>query len=104
MDVPSYDLMQLLSSFVGGIIIMAYVLWPSNEFFKGQHWARTIVYGFVVAVIALFVIVFRQPGSISEFVATLLSGCLIGMVLAPFILRHRKTRQEKIQQINNPPL
>ena len=89
-DVPSYDLMQLLSSFIGGMVLMIYVLWPGNEFFKGQNLLRTVVYGCVVMLIALIVVVLRRPDALNEFVATIISGGLVGMMLAPFILKWRK--------------
>jgi hypothetical protein len=86
--IPSYDLLQLLSSFIGGVLILAYLLWPGNEVLKGQAWGRTIRYILLVIVIALVVVWLRDPGSYNEFVATILSGGLIGMMIAPFFLNH----------------
>jgi len=86
-DVPSYDLMQLISTFIGGIILLIYILWPTNHFVKGQDWFKTFKYCSVVLLISLTILFLRDANTQSEFIATILSGGLIGMMLAPFVLK-----------------
>jgi hypothetical protein len=86
-DVPSYDLMQLISTFIGGIVLMIYVLWPTNEFFKGHNWYKSLRYAGVVSFIAGIVFIFRRADTQSEVIATVISGVLIGMIIAPVFLR-----------------
>jgi len=89
-DVPCYDLMQLISTFIGGIIILVYILWPSNQFIKDQDWKKTIRYCTFVLAITFVILILRDADSQNEFIATSLSGGLIGMMIAPFFLKFKK--------------
>ena len=91
-SVPSYDLMQLVSTFIGGIIIMIYVLWPSNYLLKDQDWKKSLKYFAVVFSVMVSIVFIRNANTQSEYIATILSGGLIGMMVAPFVLKYKKTR------------
>lgn len=91
-DVPSYDLMQLISTFIGGIIIMIYILWPSNYLLKDQDWKKSLRYFVVVFIVMVSIVFIRNANTQSEYIATILSGGLIGMMVAPFVLKDKKAR------------
>jgi len=91
-DVPTYDLMQLISTFIGGVVILIYVLWPTNHFLKGQDWKKSFKYITVIFIVMVSVVFLRNANTQSEYIATIISGGLIGMIVTPFILKRIKVK------------
>lgn len=86
-SIPSYDLMQLLSTLVGGLIIFLVVIWPNENRITLKSLNKTVLYTSVVLLTTLIIMALRGITNQSEFIATTLAGMLIGMMLAPFILK-----------------
>jgi len=86
-SIPSYDFMQLISTLTGGFVILLVIVWPGRDQFEWRHFLKPLKYVTVVLLISILVMLLRGVSNLNEFIATSISGTLIGMMIAPFILR-----------------
>lgn len=100
--IPSYDFMQLLSSAFGALLIALVILWPADQKFSFRSYQKPLRYIFAVMTIALLIVILRGADTQSEFIATSISGGLIGMMVVPFLLKKStfnfKLEKEKISE------
>jgi membrane-bound metal-dependent hydrolase YbcI (DUF457 family) len=103
--IPSYDFMQLLSSGIGALIIAFVVLWPADQKFSVRTYRKPFRYIFLVMTVALLILILRGANTQSEFIATSISGGLIGMMVVPLFLKKFKfnldLQKEKISKETN---
>ena len=92
-EVHNYELGQLLSSLVGGIAILFAII--SNPFQKinKKTLLSVFVYWVLVLTILLLVLYFRNVSDMNEFIATTISGGLIGLIGASLIIRKIKLQK-----------
>lgn len=86
-SIPCYDLMQLLSTLVGGMIVLLVFIWPLHAPDHDFKLRKTIKYVTVVFIVAVLTMIFRGVSNQNEFIATSIAGTLIGLIAAPFILQ-----------------
>lgn len=87
--IPGYDFMQLLSTLIGGMVILSVLIWPVNYKLTWKDCAGTFSYlGWILSV-DLLVIWLHGIQDLSEFIATSISGWLIGLVLVSVVLGRR---------------
>ena len=99
-SIPSYDFMQLLSTAFGGLIIVLVVLWPEKSPEARKSNRKALTYLITVFTISLVVMVFRGISNQSEFIATAISGMLIGMIVAPLFLKRKQMVLSAKNKIN----
>ena len=90
-SMKAYYLMQILSSVIGGLIILVvtawyYPAWKNRAILKIKHWQKTLQYLLVVMLVCFTVMILRGIENLNEFVATAIAGALIGLMAATFIL------------------
>ena len=88
-SIPSYDFMQLLSTLIGGLIVIVVILWPHSQQISFRSLQRTLLYLAVVLSCSVLVMFLRGVSNQNEFIATSIAGTLIGMIIAPLILSKR---------------
>lgn len=86
-EIPSYDFMQLLSSGFGALIILTVILWPAGQKFSFSSYRKPLRYISMLICTAIIILVLRGADTQSEFIATSISGMLIGMILVPLFFR-----------------
>lgn len=80
------DLAQTLSTLFGGIVILLALLLPPNDTFNKSLFLQKIKYWSLVFSILSITLFLRNMSSLGDFVATFISGGLIGLIVAPILL------------------
>lgn len=85
---------QLLSSLLGGIVVLICSCAPSLDKIRKQKFIYISIYWGLVGIIALLILVLRGNLNISIFIATSIAGGLIGMMLAPVLMKWLKIERK----------
>ncbi|MEX1001659.1 MAG: DUF4184 family protein [Crocinitomicaceae bacterium] len=85
-----HDVAQLASSLIGGLGILAVLIIPFNQRFNLKLFLTKMMYWGFVGLILIIVLIIRNGNSIGDFIATFISGGLIGMILTPFCIKWLK--------------
>lgn len=85
-ELPLHDFIWLLSSIIGLFIVMAYFLKLSSFQLLSSERGKSIIYWVLVFTIMLIVLILRDVNSMNVFIATSISGTLIGMIVTPLLL------------------
>lgn len=93
------DLGQMLSSIFGGVFILLVLVWPVKQEVSQNVLRRKITYWILVATITFAILLLRNGSGLGDFVATFISGGLIGLLLTPSLMKLVKLRKhdESIQ-------
>ncbi|MFT5822799.1 MAG: hypothetical protein ACI8ZM_004056 [Crocinitomix sp.] len=93
------DLAQMLSSIFGGIFILLVLVWPVKREVPMNVLRRKITYWILVATITFAILLLRNGDGLGDFVATSISGALIGLLITPSLMKlvKLKNNDEPIQ-------
>ncbi len=91
-SIPVYELLQQLSTVIGGLIIIYVVLkLPAEKEFKRER--SIFLYWFYVGIITLFIVAIRalvglknHSFTFEDLIMTIISGWLLGLILTPKIM------------------
>ncbi|MCB9224805.1 MAG: DUF4184 family protein [Crocinitomicaceae bacterium] len=89
----NHDIAQILSSIIGGILILISVA-DLNQLFAWRINLRSTIYWLLVGVIMVFTIFIRDVQNISDIIATSIAGGLLGLMTAPFIIKRLNLEPE----------
>lgn len=81
------DLLQLVSTLMGGIAILLVLIWPQKQEVSTAVVKRKVIYWFSVFSIMVIILMLRNGQSVGDFVATSISGGLIGLFLTPHLMK-----------------
>lgn len=87
------DFLQALSTVVGGLIILLALVWPQKNDISSAALRRKTIYWFCVMMILIVIIFLRDIQNLGDFVATFISGGLIGLLITPLILKQLKPKK-----------
>lgn len=85
---------QHLSTLFGGAFIILALLWPVKREVSQAILRRKIIYWFLVMFITSLVLLIRNGQGLGDFIATSIAGGLIGLMLAPLIMKRIKPTKE----------
>lgn len=88
------DIGQLVSSAFGALFILAVLVWPFKEELASRLLKRKITYWFLVLLITSLVLLIRNGSGTGDFIATSISGGLIGLILTPSIMKRLNKYKE----------
>lgn len=93
------DLAQMLSTIFGGIFILLVLVWPMKQEVSNNVLRRKITYWILVGTIMFVILLIRNGTGLGDFVATSISGALIGLLLTPSLMKlvKLKNNDERIQ-------
>ena len=89
------DLAQLISTVFGGIFILLVLVWPEKREVSLNVLRRKITYWIFVFLITFMIILIRNGSGLGDFVATFISGGLIGLMLTPSIMKLIKGKKNE---------
>lgn len=92
---------QLLSSLVGAILVLICSCAPSLDSIRKQKFIYIGIYWGLVSIIAIVILLLRGNLNISNFIATSIAGGLIGMMLAPLIMKWLKIERKVFHKESN---
>lgn len=86
-EMKMHDLMQLLCSGLGALIILAWIILPVQQAFNFKLFLQKIGYWICVTSVLLMTLFLRNFESLGDFIATFIAGGLLGLILTPIILQ-----------------
>lgn len=84
---------QLVSTIFGGLFILLVLVWPVKQEVSTNVLRRKITYWILVVAITLMILIIRNGEGVGDFVATFISGGLIGLLLTPSLMKLLKLRE-----------
>lgn len=85
-QVPVFVIGQMLSTLLGGAIVCFVLVFPNQRTYLQNEWTNMLYYWITVSLIAILVMLLRQMESVGDFIATSISGMMIGLIITPKIL------------------
>ncbi|WP_066759576.1 DUF4184 family protein [Crocinitomix algicola] len=84
------DFLQALSTLIGGVIILATLIIPKQNQYNHKQFKTKIKYWAFICLITIIILFVRNIQSLGDFIATLISGGLIGLIVTPYFLEKLK--------------
>lgn len=81
------DLLQMLSTLFGGMVILIVLISPKTDSMNRTALIRKAKYWFLIFSITLIILFLRNIQTFGDFVATFISGGLISLIIVPLLLK-----------------
>ncbi len=90
------DLAQTLSTLFGGLILLLAVILPPSDALNKRQFRQKMNYWIYVVLILTLILLLRNIQTLGDFVATFISGGLIGLIIAPMLLKQQQKGNKNI--------
>lgn len=89
-EMRNCDWGQLISTIIGGMAIFVVVVFPVRGSFEWASVLPKLKYWITVSLVLLVVLFLRKVENLGDVIATVIAGGLLGLIIAPVILKSLK--------------